>query len=114
MIGLEFEAPLGGQPKMKGEVVLTSILGVSLKHSKWWDLGAVAGILLVYRVIFLLVVKLKERAVPLLHSYYTNRTLTHLSSRPSFRITLPFPSARHHHVPHPLSSQEGLNSPLQN
>lgn len=114
MIGMEFDAPLAGQPKMKGEVVLRSVLGVSLKHSKWWDLCAVAGILLVYRLIFLAVVKFKESAMPLLHSYYTNRTLTHLSNRPSFRITLPFPSTRHHDVTHSLSSQEGLNSPLQN
>ncbi|XP_057797819.1 ABC transporter G family member 15-like isoform X2 [Salvia miltiorrhiza] len=113
MIGMEFDPPEPGQPKLKGEVVLSSLLGIPLRHSKWWDLGAVAAILVAYRLLFFSILKLKERAVPLFHHYYTKRTLHHLTRRPSFRnLPLPpFPSKRHH-VVHSLSSQEGLNSPL--
>ncbi|KAK4419589.1 ABC transporter G family member 15 [Sesamum alatum] len=111
MIGIEFENPLAGQPPLQGEVVLTTLLGISLNHSKWWDLAAVAANLVGYRLLFFAMLKLKERALPMYRSYYTKRTLHHLKQRPSFRKTPPFPSKRHH-VVHSLSSQEGLNSPL--
>lgn len=112
MIGMEFEGMVAGQPKLKGEYVLTSLLGIPLHHSKWWDLGAVAAILLAYRILFFFILKLKERAIPVFHTYYTKRTLHHLRRRPSFRkAPAPFSSKRHH-VIHSLSSQEGLNSPL--
>ncbi|KAL2238593.1 UNVERIFIED_CONTAM: ABC transporter G family member 15 [Sesamum indicum] len=111
MIGIEFENPQAGQPPLQGEVVLTSLLGISLSHSKWWDLAAVAANLVVYRLLFFSMLKLKETALPMYRTYYTKRTLHHLKQRASFRKTPPFPSKRHH-VVHSLSSQEGLNSPL--
>lgn len=52
MIGWEFEPENPGEPKLKGEEVLTKYLGVSLKHSKWLDLAVVADILIAYRLIF--------------------------------------------------------------
>ncbi|KAL1547452.1 ABC transporter G member 15 [Salvia divinorum] len=109
MIGMEFEGPVEGQPKLKGEYVLSTLLGISLRHSKWWDLGAVAAILVAYRLLFFTILKLKERAMPVFHTYYTKRTLHHLRRRPSFRRPPPFPSSSKRHS---LSSQEGLNSPL--
>ncbi|KAK6141685.1 hypothetical protein DH2020_024578 [Rehmannia glutinosa] len=111
MIGIEFEGPQPGEPKLKGEVVLTSLIGISLNHSKWWDLAAVAAILIAYRLLFFSILKFKERALPIYKTYYTKRTLHHMKQRPSFRKAPPFPSKRHH-VVHSLSSQEGLNSPL--
>ncbi|KAL3653352.1 ABC transporter G member 12 [Castilleja foliolosa] len=113
MIGIEFDSPVAGGPKLKGEEVITSLLGISLSHSKWWDLVAVAVILVAYRLLFFTILKLKEKAMPMLKTYYSNQTLHHMKKRPSFRKTPPpFPSKRHH-VVHSLSSQEGLNSPLQ-
>ncbi|KAL0434493.1 UNVERIFIED_CONTAM: ABC transporter G family member 13 [Sesamum latifolium] len=103
--------PQAGQPPLQGEVVLTTLLGISLSHSKWWDLAAVAANLVVYRLLFFSMLKLKETALPMYRTYYTKRTLHHLNERASFRKTPPFPSKRHH-VVHSLSSQEGLNSPL--
>nr|XP_016511792.1 PREDICTED: ABC transporter G family member 15-like isoform X3 [Nicotiana tabacum] len=114
LIGLEFEGIIPGDQtmKLKGEVIISSVLGFSVKHSKWWDLGVVIAILISYRLLFYIVLKLKERALPVLHTFYTKKTLQHLSKRPSFRKTPPpFPSKRHYNV-HSLSSQEGLNSPL--
>ncbi|XP_062172082.1 ABC transporter G family member 15-like [Alnus glutinosa] len=112
MIGLEFDSFVPGGPKIKGEVILTSMLGVELDHSKWWDLGAVVAILISFRLFFFAILKLKERASPCFRTLYTKRTLQHLSKRPSFRKTPPFPSKRHHQHHHSLSSQEGLDSPI--
>ncbi|KAL8545124.1 hypothetical protein ACS0TY_005353 [Phlomoides rotata] len=112
MIGLEFDSPFPGQPRMKGEVVLETLIGVKLSHSKWWDLAMVGVILMGYRVLFFSILKFKERALPIFHTFYAKTTLRHLKKRPSFRkAPSSFPSKRHHLV-HSLSSQEGLNSPL--
>lgn len=111
MIGIEFDPPQPGGQKLKGEWVLTTLLGISLDHSKWWDLAMVAAILIAYRLLFFSVLKFKERALPIFRTYYAKRTIRHLKKRPSFRKIPPYCSKRHH-VVHSLSSQEGLNSPL--
>ncbi|OMO81750.1 ABC-2 type transporter [Corchorus capsularis] len=111
MLGLEFDGSVPGGPKLKGDVILTTKLGIRLDHSKWWDLAAVVMILTTYRFLFLVILKFKERASPFFRTLYAKRTLQHLKKRPSFRKTLAFPSKRHQ-VLHSLSSQEGLNSPI--
>nr|GMD24487.1 ABC transporter G family member 15-like [Ipomoea batatas]GME18250.1 ABC transporter G family member 15-like [Ipomoea batatas] len=113
MLGLEFEPINSSEVKLNGEVILTTILGISVEHSKWWDLGAVIAILASYRLAFFVVLKLRETAMPYLYNLYTETTMHRISKRPSFRkITPPpFPSKRHYTM-HSLSSQEGLNSPF--
>ncbi|KAK6247729.1 hypothetical protein QUC31_019294 [Theobroma cacao] len=111
MVGLEFDGFIPGGPKLKGDVVLTTMLGIQLDHSKWWDLAAVIMILIAYRFLFFVILKFKERASPFFRTLYAKRTIQHLKKRPSFRKTSAFPSKRHQ-VLHSLSSQEGLNSPI--
>ncbi|KAF6155279.1 hypothetical protein GIB67_019805 [Kingdonia uniflora] len=116
LIGLEFDPMVPGDPKVKGETVIQNMLGSTLDHSKWWDMAAVVLILISYRFIFFIILKFKERASPLFRSLYTKRTLKHLKKRPSFRKQASFfiSSKRHPTSLYPLSSQEGLNSPISN
>ncbi|KAL0696730.1 hypothetical protein Bca4012_063910 [Brassica carinata] len=111
MIGVEYNYPLPLVPKMKGELILETILGINPAQSKWLDLGVVMMILVAYRLLFFAILKFREKVFPLIHMLYTKRTLSHIQKRPSFRRMSPFPSKRHN-VHHTLSSQEGLNSPL--
>ncbi|KAJ9542661.1 hypothetical protein OSB04_029167 [Centaurea solstitialis] len=111
MIGMVFDGPYEGEPKVAGEFILTNMLGISLHHSKWWDLAVVVAILIFYRLLFFVIIKFKERATPLFRKMYAKRTLQHLNKRPSFRKTSSFPSKRHQPISS-LSSQEGLDSPL--
>ncbi|KAF8101038.1 hypothetical protein N665_0211s0027 [Sinapis alba] len=111
MIGIEYDHPLPLVPKMKGELILETILGINPAQSKWLDLGVVMMILIAYRLLFFAILKFREKVFPLIHMLYTKRTLSHIQKRPSFRRMSPFPSKRHN-VHHALSSQEGLNSPL--
>ncbi|CAI8617150.1 unnamed protein product [Vicia faba] len=110
MIGMEFGPLIAGGPKVKGEIILTTMLGMNVDYSKWWDLAVVIFILVLLRVIFFFILKFKEKVVPFLHSIYTKQTLQRIMKRPSFRKTPSFASKRHQPL-HPLSSQEGLNSP---
>ncbi|CAH2036397.1 unnamed protein product [Thlaspi arvense] len=112
MIGVEYDSPLPLVPKMKGELILETVLGINPANSKWLDLAVVMMILIAYRLFFFAILKFKETIFPLIHMSYTKRTLRHIQKRPSFRRKTPFSSNRYH-VQHALSSQEGLNSPLQ-
>ncbi|KFK35849.1 hypothetical protein AALP_AA4G044900 [Arabis alpina] len=112
MIGNVYDSPFPlGPPKMTGELILATNLGINPARSKWVDLVVVMMILIAYRLLFFAILKFKEKVFPLIHMIYTKRTLSHIQKRPSFRRMTPFPSERYH-VHHALSSQEGLNSPL--
>ncbi|KAI9074866.1 hypothetical protein K1719_039757 [Acacia pycnantha] len=115
MVGLEFEAMNPGEPKLKGENILRTMLGIEVDHSKWWDLAAVATILISFRLFLFFLLKFREFSSPRLRKLYAKQTLHRIQKRPSFRkaaASLSFPSKRHHQPLHPLSSQEGLTSPI--
>lgn len=111
LIGLEFDPMIPGMPRLSGEYVITNMYGIPINHSKWWDLTALMLLVLLYRILFFVVLKFKERASPLLQTIFAKKTLQHLQRRPSFR-TIPSISSKRHQPLHSLSSQEGLNSPL--
>ncbi|XVE95924.1 hypothetical protein REPUB_Repub02eG0177300 [Reevesia pubescens] len=69
MIGLEFDPRVPGEPKLKGEMILQSTFGIQLNHSKWWDLAALASLLAVFRIIFYMVLRYKERASSVFHRF---------------------------------------------
>lgn len=110
MLGLVFDPLFPGDPKISGEYVLTKMFGLSLDHSKWWDLSAVYSLIIVYRFLFFVILKLKERAGPYLHSFYASRALYHLKQPPP--LPLPRSTSRPSKNLVSLSSQEGLNSPI--
>ncbi|KNA18805.1 hypothetical protein SOVF_067510 [Spinacia oleracea] len=110
LVGLTFDPLVPGDPKLTGAYIVTTMFGVPLDRSKWWDLGAIFMLILLYRVLFLVVFKIREKASPVFQTFYRKKTLNHLKKRPSFRKTA-FPSRRHQ-PQYPLSYQEGLSSPL--
>ncbi|PWA46431.1 pleiotropic drug resistance protein PDR/CDR [Artemisia annua] len=109
MIGLVFDGLAPGDPKMTGEEVITKMYRLPLNHSKWLDLLAIIAILVGYRILFFVVLKFKERASPFFQSMYAKRTVYRLNKRPSFKR---FPSSKRQYNLRPLSSQEGLSSPI--
>jgi len=59
------------------------------------------------------VLKVKEAAAPYIRVAYTRFTVKRLERRASFRKTLAMTSlSKRHNQPHPMASQEGLNSPM--
>jgi len=62
MLGVEFDPLLPGDAKVSGEEVLSLVLGVPLDHNKWWDLTALATLLLVHRLILYLVLRFAKRS----------------------------------------------------
>lgn len=111
MLGLVFDPLVPGDPKITGAHVIEVLFKIPLDHSKWWDLFAVYALIVCYRFLFFIILKLRERAAPIFHSLYAKRTMHHIKKRPSFKMKPSITSKRHYNL-HPLSSQEGLNSPI--
>lgn len=111
MLGIVFDPLFGGEQKLTGEYVLEHMFGISLDHSKWWDLFALYVLIIVYRIVFLVILKLKERAAPFFSSLHAKRTIYRLKKHPSFQ-RLPSHASRRHHNLRSLCSQEGLSSPI--
>ncbi|KAK6937179.1 ABC transporter-like, ATP-binding domain [Dillenia turbinata] len=110
-IGLEFDPLEQGGAKLKGEDILRGLLGIPLDHSKWWDLFAVFVFFVIYRIIFFIILKFKERAAPMFQTLNARRTLQHLKNQAGLKKMSSFPSKRHKNH-RSMSSQVGLNSPI--
>ncbi|CAA0813226.1 ABC transporter G family member 15 [Striga hermonthica] len=113
LLGLMFDPMIPGDPKVTGESVVTDIFGIPLSHSKWWDLVGLHVLIVIYRVIFMLVLKLKETRLTLTSLFrwlHAKRTVRYMKRHPSSQ-RLPSFSSKTHNA-HPLSAQEGLNSPI--
>ncbi|XP_019171627.1 PREDICTED: ABC transporter G family member 11-like [Ipomoea nil] len=62
--GLRFSSMREGHDVITGEEVLRDELQVKMGHSKWVDLLVLVGMVALYRLLFLLVVKASEKAKP--------------------------------------------------
>ncbi|KAF7804068.1 ABC transporter G family member 15-like [Senna tora] len=102
LIGLEFEGVVPGDAKIKGEVILEDIFGIKTNYSKWWDLGALVCLLILYRLLFYFTLKHRERASSLFHNLLTSSLLkqNYISS------------SKRRQILYPLSAQEAFSSPM--
>ncbi|GER41081.1 ABC transporter G family member [Striga asiatica] len=83
LLGLMFDPIMPGDPKITGEYVVKDMFGVSLSHSKWWDLVVLHLLFVIYRVIFFLLLKLKEtRFASIFRSVFDKRILHYLKRHP--------------------------------
>ncbi|KAK9949496.1 hypothetical protein M0R45_005014 [Rubus argutus] len=55
----------GGPPTITGEDILKSIWQVDMGYSKWVDLAILFGMVIVYRLMFLGIIKTSEKVVPI-------------------------------------------------
>ncbi|KAG6513112.1 hypothetical protein ZIOFF_023420 [Zingiber officinale] len=110
-IGREFDPLVPGAPKLSGEYIIEHIMGVSLNRSKWLDLMALFVLLISYRVVFFLILKLREKASPYVQMLYARASAKRVTKKPSFRKRLSSVSSRYQ-PQHPMALQEGLSSPL--
>lgn len=59
--GLVFPGKDGGRAKIAGEVILRDTWQVDMSYSKWVDLGVLLGMVVFYRVLFLVILKANEK-----------------------------------------------------
>ncbi|XP_030493228.2 ABC transporter G family member 15 [Cannabis sativa] len=120
MIGIEFDPLVAGNPKLKGEIILQTMFGMPLDHSKWWDLAALVCLLISHRLIFFLILKYKDTIS--LHCKLYFDTVVHqignLSRTSSSSLSQSFNVVSKKKIStsktlHSLSSQMDLSSPMR-
>ncbi|XP_062117753.1 ABC transporter G family member 15-like [Humulus lupulus] len=110
MIGIEFDPLVAGDPKLKGEILLQTMFGMPLDHSKWWDLMALVCLLILHRLIFLLVLKYKD-TISLHSKIYANTVFHQIAKTRS--LTQHFTVSNRNQTLYSLSSQLDLTSPMR-
>ncbi|KAJ8628654.1 hypothetical protein MRB53_021977 [Persea americana] len=68
-LGLTFpNNQVGGAPTITGDEILRNIWQVEMGHSKWIDLAILFGMVVVYRLVFLVIIKLTEKVKPMIRA----------------------------------------------
>jgi len=76
-IGLTFpNNQIGGPPIIDGQMILKDIWQVNISYSKWVDLGVLIGMVVFYRILFLLIIKITEKLKPMIRSTVTSKNKT--------------------------------------
>ncbi|KAJ6851070.1 ABC transporter G family member 11-like [Iris pallida] len=66
-VGLTFpNNQAGGSPTISGEEILRNVWQVEMGYSKWIDLAILFGMVVIYRLLFLVIVKIAEKVKPMM------------------------------------------------
>eukprot|EP01018_Ginkgo_biloba_P024234 Gb_41809 [translate_table: standard] len=75
LLGLEFDNQAAFLPKISGEYVVTNVFQIDINRSKWWDLSVILSMIIIYRIIFFIMIKINEDVTPWIRGYIARRTL---------------------------------------
>uniref|UniRef100_A0A0E0M5T0 ABC transporter domain-containing protein n=1 Tax=Oryza punctata TaxID=4537 RepID=A0A0E0M5T0_ORYPU len=64
--GLVLQSNLGGQKTVSGEKVIAELFQVETGHSKWVDLAVLCGMIVIYRLLFVVIIKVIDMVKPML------------------------------------------------
>uniref|UniRef100_M1CKB6 White-brown-complex ABC transporter family n=2 Tax=Solanum tuberosum TaxID=4113 RepID=M1CKB6_SOLTU len=73
--GLIFDNQSPHPPKITGEYALKHIFQIDVNRSKWVDLSAIFSLIIIYRVIFFIMIKINEDVTPWLRVYISRRKM---------------------------------------
>ncbi|RVW60269.1 ABC transporter G family member 11 [Vitis vinifera] len=79
----------GGPPIISGEEILRKTWQVEMGYSKWVDLAILLGMVALYRILFLTIIKTTEKVIPLVKAFmsrppkHSNQIMANISATPS-------------------------------
>ncbi|RVW69980.1 ABC transporter G family member 11 [Vitis vinifera] len=62
-----------GLPKIPGDYILENVFQINVKRSKWIDLSVIFSMIVVYRIIFFIMIKINEDVTPWVRGYIARR-----------------------------------------
>ncbi|KAH6770485.1 white-brown complex-like protein [Perilla frutescens var. hirtella] len=103
--GLIFDNQTPDLPKIPGEYILENVFQIDMNRSKWVDLSVLLSMIIIYRIIFFVMIKVNEDVTPWVRGYIARRRIQHKGTNPSTTVT-PFgltqsPSLRAYVQPRP-------------
>ncbi|RWV77815.1 hypothetical protein GW17_00061311 [Ensete ventricosum] len=78
--GLIFDNQTPDLPKIPGEYVLENVFQIDVNRSKWWDLSVLYSMVIIYRIIFFIMIKINEDVTPWVRGYIARRRMQQKSS----------------------------------
>ncbi|XP_024992092.1 ABC transporter G family member 11 isoform X2 [Cynara cardunculus var. scolymus] len=67
--GLMFDNQTPDLPKIPGEYILEYVFQITITRSKWIDLSVIFSMIIIYRIIFFLMIKINEDLTPWIRGY---------------------------------------------
>ncbi|KAF2291657.1 hypothetical protein GH714_027931 [Hevea brasiliensis] len=75
--GLWFDNQTPDLPKIPGEYILENIFQIDVHRSKWVDLSVIFSMIVAYRIIFFIMIKISEDVTPWIRGYLARRRMQH-------------------------------------
>lgn len=102
--GLLFDGQSPYDLKIPGDYILEHVFQIDVRRSKWWDLSVLFSMIIIYRIIFFIMIKVSEDLTPWIRGYIARRRLQRKQSlQASAELANRTPSLRAYVVP-PTSS----------
>ncbi|EPS70875.1 hypothetical protein M569_03882, partial [Genlisea aurea] len=91
--GLMFQNNPPDLPPIPGEYILEFVFQIDVNRSKWADLGVLLSMIVIYRIIFFLMIKINEDLTPWVRGYIARRIIQRKNANPNTTVA-PFTLAR--------------------
>ncbi|KAL6524648.1 ABC transporter G member 11 [Orobanche hederae] len=73
--GLIFDNQTPDLPKIPGEYILENVFQIDMQRSKWVDLSVLLSMIIIYRIIFFIMIKVNEDVTPWVRGYIARRRM---------------------------------------
>ncbi|KAI3473618.1 hypothetical protein Pfo_031423 [Paulownia fortunei] len=73
--GLMFDNQSPDLPKIPGEYILENVFQIDVHRSKWVDLSVLFSMIIIYRIIFFIMIKVNEDVTPWIRGYIARRRI---------------------------------------
>ncbi|KAI4351949.1 hypothetical protein L6164_006247 [Bauhinia variegata] len=73
--GLIFDNQTPDLPKIPGEYILENVFQIDVSRSKWIDVGVIFSMIVIYRIIFFIMIKINEDVTPWVRGYIARRRM---------------------------------------
>ncbi|KAK8964975.1 ABC transporter G family member 11 [Platanthera guangdongensis] len=80
LAGLLFDGQSPYDLKIPGDYILRDVFQIDVHRSKWWDLSVLLSMIVIYRIIFFVMIKVSEDFTPWITGYLARRRLQHKKS----------------------------------
>ncbi|MED6119985.1 ABC transporter G member 11 [Stylosanthes scabra] len=75
LTGLIFNNQTPDLPKIPGEYILENVFQIDVNRSKWTDLSVIFSMIIIYRIIFFIMIKINEDVTPWVRGYIARRRM---------------------------------------
>ncbi|XP_057545350.1 ABC transporter G family member 11 [Amaranthus tricolor] len=87
--GLVFDNRTPDLPKIPGEYVLENVFQIDVNRSKWVDLSVIFSMIIVYRIIFFVMIKINEDVTPWVGGYIARRRIQYKNRNQNYTTVAP-------------------------